>query len=397
MFAELGFATDPMKVLYDAILFVNQEILGLTKIVAQIKNFVSNGDGSIDLREFIGSNLGDAVSEYSTRFADLIVDVAPIVFENLYDLLALGADALLLTTTNINWGALFMAIADSLGKAIMYAVQPDNIGSTMKIALIALAPFLVAKIVGAIVIGVGTLVGGMTLAFAASAAAALGTITLGLAGIALALTIAVVKAYAENWDSVTLAISFTLKQIGTAIVDALKPIYQVVADKFSQIKNKAVEIFDSIIAFWDSLSEAVTRAIARVPSFGSTPTGAGASAGALIGARVFGSRAEGQIPNASGGFINNLMSAVSREAGAMPSGARVVIANSSEAILNRAQQSALGGMMRGSTIPANLSIGNINLANSPGMTPEQQANQVLMILAQKYAQFRESQMSAVIS
>ncbi|NJN88970.1 MAG: hypothetical protein HC878_00345, partial [Leptolyngbyaceae cyanobacterium SL_5_14] len=42
LFAELGFATDPMKVLYDAILFVNQEILGLTKIVAQIKNFVSN-------------------------------------------------------------------------------------------------------------------------------------------------------------------------------------------------------------------------------------------------------------------------------------------------------------------------------------------------------------------
>lgn len=86
----------------------------------------------------------------------------------------------------------------------------------------------------------------------------------------------------------------------------------------------------------------------------------------------------GYIPNAAGGFWD----AINREVRAMPPGARPLIANTSELILNRKQQSQLGGVFSP----------QITVNAAPGMDEQAIVNMVFARLEQEWNRYSNSRL-----
>lgn len=384
LFETLGLSTDPMLVLYNFIEDVNEQILGVTVVVRRINSFLANSNDIEALPNFVQDNFGELVRKYADGFIDNIDEWIPQAFQVIYQGLVFAFDTLDVINNNIDWAGLIGSIANGVGDAILFAFQPENLASTAKviavIGLAALAPVAAASVIAM-----------FNPLFAAVA----------LGGIGL------VNAYRENWDSVVLGAQYTVEQIADAIINKASEIHGWITGKMESIKLGIVSFFDQFGEVWGNLAETVMNALGRVTQIASIPTSMAASplsvvstaanVGSNIAERVFGgSRSDGNIPNYDGGFLNNLVSSVQREARAMPSGSRVVIANSSEAILNRAQQAALG-RSQPNFIPGNLTIQNLNLPFSPGVDPEQLANQVMSRISDKFNEWRSSQLSSVVS
>jgi hypothetical protein len=85
---------------------------------------------------------------------------------------------------------------------------------------------------------------------------------------------------------------------------------------------------------------------------------------------------DGYIPNAASGFMG-LLTAAARERRAMPAGANLLVANTSETVLTREQAGAVGGALAnkggGNTV-------NINMTVSGAGDPDTVADRVLRLL-----------------
>jgi len=380
LFQVLGLSTDPMANLYGFILNVNQEIIGLSTVIRRISSFLGNSSDIGSMPGFIQDNIGGLISEYSNRFISQADILIPRIFRAIYDGVAIGVDFLLLAATSINWTGLAGTLANSLGSALTYALAPENLGSTLKIAGLA-AAVLVAPLV----------------------LPAIAAVFAGIPLAAAAITIGVIAAYRQNWDSVTLGISSMWGEFTAGIIAKIQFLSGSMSGKVEGIKLEIVSFFGQFGEMWRNLAETVLNAMGKITQIGSSIASVPSNPmnivqqGAAIGARLLGGgRAEGNIPNAADGFLPGLLSAVGRESRAMPSGSQVVVANTSEMILNRAQQ-AMMGRSQPTFVPGNLNIGNINLAASPGLTPEQTADRVMQLVAQRFETWKSSQLSSVVS
>jgi hypothetical protein len=149
-------------------------------------------------------------------------------------------------------------------------------------------------------------------------------------------------------------------------------------------------VINPIKALFDAISGAFNQARSMVPSFGgaaSVGAGIGAAAAAAIKPKY-----GGHIPNAAGGLnVGGLIAAAIREGANMPSGAGLAVANTSEAILNRGQQAALGNSLanRGG---AGLQVGTMNIY-SQATDAAGIADDVMRAIADKWAQFQQSKLS----
>lgn len=109
--------------------------------------------------------------------------------------------------------------------------------------------------------------------------------------------------------------------------------------------------------------------------------GMGGSAPASSGTMT--NHASGLIPGGMGGLLGAAM----REARAMPAGAQLAMANTSEMILNRRQQGRLAGAGGGSFSP------NIVVNASPGMDTEGLANMVMQRINEAFHQYEQGFLS----
>jgi hypothetical protein len=130
-------------------------------------------------------------------------------------------------------------------------------------------------------------------------------------------------------------------------------IRQAVADKIIEIKSKVVEFVNNIKSVFSSIAGKINSIKSWVQNL--NPFGGGGGEAAPAPATTM----SGGANNAASGFnYQSLLQAAKTESRLAPAGSNLIVANSSEAILNRSQQmELLRGM--GSTRGGNLSIGTI--------------------------------------
>jgi hypothetical protein len=428
----LGLTSDPMKTLYDG---VNE----LTKFVESASNYIqsinyrmeeSQGDlakwaiFSEELGENIFKISGDVIKFFGENFVDYSYKAIKFIIQ--------GSAFVL---SNIDYGAIFQALGtittdlftllfDDFGMYTINALSAAIVGTgAMGLVNIFAGSFIVA-----LKVAIMPYIPMLAAAFSNPLIAA-----------GLAFTALVVNAYIQNWDSVQLGITYSWSEFLDGLSARFGIIRGVIQTKFLEVRIAVVSFFaqfgdgwkriaNSAYNFLDMIFRIIGRVtnnpIVRTLSAAANPVAGGAAANNAVGGVMgflqnitgigrpqaavaqtmpvmprqlnYASRYNGQIPNAADGFLGGLLGAVGREAGRMPSGAGVVIANSSEMILNRLQQVALGraiGSQAGAS--TGLVIQNLNIPNSPGLTPEQTANQVMQIIEQRYTQFMQSKLSSV--
>jgi hypothetical protein len=151
---------------------------------------------------------------------------------------------------------------------------------------------------------------------------------------------------------------------------------------------------DSAGAFFNSIGNWLRDMISKIPVVGDDLANAiSPSASPPLNTA---SRFNGFIPNAADGMIGGLLRAAVREGSRMPSGASVVVANSSEAILTRSQQASLARTLSApqTRSGASLSIGSL-VINSAAQDAKGIAQDVMKEIAVEFQKFSNNQLSVM--
>lgn len=216
----------------------------------------------------------------------------------------------------------------------------------------------------------------------------------------------------QMWAGIRSAISGwtggTTQSIGTLFSQAVAFVQAKVGETIAwvgQAVNNLVEgIKSAILNLFNSIQSAVQNAISSIqlPSIGDiggAAMGAASGAANMVGgavSNVMGGAATGYMPDSGlGGLLNAAMT----EARKMPSGANLMMANTSEAILNRGQQGAMAGALSGmgGAMPPSVSVGKsggtfapqISIHPTPGMDINALADAVMQKIDALYRQYEQ--------
>ncbi|AFY49009.1 hypothetical protein Nos7524_3209 [Nostoc sp. PCC 7524] len=259
---------------------INFEGLGawLAEATNQGLDFLSNLDWS-SILGFVGVKLAEIFNEIF-RF------IIKLDFTKILDLiikilggLFIGLGKFLST---IDWGALLLALGKLLGYALLGAV-----GAVLSI--------LVAPVV-----------------------ASIGTLGLAIAGAIIGLLTIV----AAHWDK----IGINIRRILGNLVERFRNLQ-------TNIQGIWNTVVDSVTSFFHKLVDWFQDLISKIPGF-NLRVNEGLSSGII-------NNIPQSVPNSAGGRLDGLIAAAIRETKAAPPGSGLVVANTSEAILNRKQQAAL--------------------------------------------------------
>lgn len=292
----------------------------------------------------------------------------------------------------LDWGSVFgfvgTKLAELFNEIFRFIIKLDfvKIGDVILKALgglfIGLGKFLSNLDWGALLLTLGKLIGYALLGVAtamlvAPIVASIGTLGLAIAG----LITGIVSIVAANWEDLSNSIkSFTGK------------ISQFWDNVETHIENFFVEIIKRIPV----IGEVVAKAEAKNP--GLLKQSIGNSLNTFGSALRFGARLipgfGSLIPNSADGRVDGLIAAAIREGKASPPGSGLVVANTSEAILNRQQQSALVNSLgrRG----AGLSIGSINI-HTQATDAKGIARDVMRAIVSEYNNFSQGYITAPVN
>jgi hypothetical protein len=215
-----------------------------------------------------------------------------------------------------------------------------------------------------------------------SAIAALPAALIVVAG---ALTLASIRVFVTRWDE----ISAMFSEIGRAFLGAAQIALGILTMNTDMIQKGMQNLVDGTMGWFTQLTDAWAVMTGGETSATKSAIAAGEAADARIRAgggrinpdgSVTGPRAkpsfDGYIPNAASGFMG-LLTAAARERRAMPAGAGLLVANTSETVLTREQAGAVGGALAskggGNTV-------NINMTVSGAGDPDTVADRVLRLL-----------------
>lgn len=292
-----------------------------------------------------GSKFGTLVGDLVTKIAQGALRIVPYAVNGLVKAANFLVDAIVPFIAGIDWGGLLVGLGNALSR-----IDWGSLGvATLKV--------IGVLVIGGIVGFFGSLIGGFTLL--------VGGVILGIVAIV-----------AANGDTIKSAIS----NLGSTLYTGIVGFFEFVLNFESKIRNfvfaalentviLVTKIFSSIA---DKLQQAINF-VSQIPVIGSTIRAGSAIAGAIA------PKADGHIPSGL------LMSALS-ESRKMPSGSRLLLANSSEAILNKGQQTELAGQLRNTQNSSTLHIGSINVYGSSN--PETTADLVLAKIKEQYQQSR---------
>jgi hypothetical protein len=376
---RMGFATggarDPMKILADGFEWLDNQAKRLTtwldKAQAKIPNlnrdnfgqqlsrFVNFAQGKI-LQFLQGpalDNVGEVIAQIINAATGAIVAVisgadqqqtSSVVEMAIIVIVREIADAL----TNLSWQSWAAIIGTLLGPVVVGAVGIALRALFAKAIGTALLAAVMSPAFASAAVGILTAVTGFFSAIAAVPAA--------LAVVAGALTLASIRVFVTRWNE----ISAMFSEIGRAFLGAGQIALGILTMNTDLIKQGMQNLVDGTMGWFTQLSDAwammtggettaekrnlantdrATRQIeaggGRVNADGSVtgPTPSGAAGYIPNGAA-------GYIPNAASGFMG-LLTAAARERRAMPAGANLLVANTSETVLTREQAGAVGGAL----------------------------------------------------
>jgi hypothetical protein len=235
--------------------------------------------------------------------------------------------------------------------------------------------------VGAAVLGPGIIgaIATMAAGFAAPFLAAVAGAPLVLAaGVGLSLGL-LAKVVIERWDEITAIASGFFRDIAQTFRGGAEIAIGVLTGNLGLIQDGMRNLVDGVMGWINQARDA--WAIAT----GGTTTGQAAANRAKARSIQLLEQAkankakpsfDGYIPNAASGFMG-LLTAAARERRAMPAGANLLVANTSETVLTREQAGAVGGAL------ANKGGGNtfnINMTVSGAGDPDTVADRVLRLL-----------------
>jgi hypothetical protein len=197
-----------------------------------------------------------------------------------------------------------------------------------------------------------------------------------LVAVAGALTLASIRIFVTRWDE----ISAMFSEIGRAFLGAGQIALGILTLNTDMIKQGMQNLVDGTMGWFTQLTDAWA-----IMTGGTTSGQAAANqAEARSIQRLEQAKAnkakpsfEGYIPNAASGFMG-LLSAAARERRAMPAGANLLVANTSETVLTREQAGAVGGALssKGGGNTFNISM----TVNGAGESPDTLAQRVVNLL-----------------
>jgi hypothetical protein len=363
-------SVDPMAALYSGI----QGMTGMFKGMAgklkgglsnAINNMISGGLSSLNsglggmLQSGSGAKIGQAVGEAINKAINA----------------ARGALAA------VNWGTVVSIVSRGFAvmlQAIGAAIGAINWGS---VATAIGAAFM------AIILGIGVALAAMKVAALAGVAVAI----MGVAALVAGAIGAIIGAIGNMLSSVASAVGSAIASWGAAIAGAAAQIGGIMASFASAIISGVSSAFAAAtaagLAAISGLAGAVSSAVS---GFVSAVSGAISSALSSIPIPSFGG---GGGRKAAGTGTSGFMSLVNAESNLSPSGARPVIANSSELILTQGQQSNLAKVIASRTGGTNkTSINNFSpVINVNGATnPDSVASAVMAELEARFTKFQAS-------
>lgn len=381
LLGELGFKMgDPMMALRNAGLFWAERIQTLADALRGGASVLKKM-GRLD--ELFSEDLAQWINETSVTFAKKLEAGIPALVAGIDRAVVLIGKSILFTLQNINWGAIF----SSIGRALQNI--PWNYDA-MRTYLMGFAA----------IVGAGLAKAGVV-AIAAQLAPA---IALMFNPLVAAMVIGgglLVAAYAENWDDVVYGFTSNMGELWGMITSYFGVIRAVIQSFFLDIKLKWLEFKNSLPGWIQPIADAarsflqaIANAITNLIPGGGLVQGAVGAIGSMLGGGTPDAAvpsAGAAAPNAAEGFPG-IMGGLFNELRQMPSGAKPVIANSSEAILNRQQQTALMGGL--SNRGAGIQIGSISI-NTQATDAEGIARDVMRAIEDEYRRYEQSRLSAI--
>ncbi|UKO99361.1 hypothetical protein [Nostoc sp. UHCC 0870] len=366
----------------DPMVTLRNGILGFNKRVEEINNFLKSFNNSV----IFNVNGEEKLRELFSKIFN---------FEGLGTKLAAFTNQGLDFLGNLDWGSVFgfvgTKLAELFNEIFRFIIKLDfvKIGDVILKALgglfIGLGKFLSNLDWGALLLTLGKLIGYALLGVVAVATAMLvapivasiGTLGLAIAGLIAGVTAIV----AANWENLTNSIkSFTGK----------------ISQFWDNVETHIENFFVEIIRRIPVIGEVVAKAEAKNP--GLLKQSVGNSLNTFGSALKFGARLipgfGALIPNSAEGRVDGLIAAAIREGKASPPGSGLVVANTSEAILNRQQQSALVNSLgrRGT----GLSIGSINI-HTQATDAKGIARDVMRAIVSEYNNFSQGYITAPVN
>lgn len=344
---DAGITIDPMMALFNWLEGFN--------------GWLSNIQEGLNGKSLIPTNLGEVLGEFYNR---AISAVGSIDFKGLSDRAGRAIGFLInefadyLQTIDLGQvvrvvGQVMLGVINGLGVAL----QTLDWGSVTQVALKVIGVFILGSFVTAIIGAIG----GIPIAIGLAVAALISIIVNNWAEL---------RAYwIGKWQEVVGAITGFFSGVRERIAGAFDQVKSAISSAVQRVRSSVLSIFDRI--------EAGVRGI--IPDF--------------IERRTVGmpNRADGYIPNAAGGFnIGGLLSAAIREGRSMPNNSELVMANSSEAILNRTQQFALA---RSLANRGGLQIGNITILQTQATDARGIAQDVMREIASQWERYQQAQLS----
>lgn len=380
---ELG---DPMVNLRNGILWFNTKIKYIND---SLRLFTGAGTDELEGHAY---KMATSLEDMSKKNIDKLTNNLKFLFDKIFNFKGIG-DKLgdlfntgLDTLGNLNWGNIFsyfgVKLAEIVNESLKFLLKVDltrvidNFGKIVWGAFVGLGKLLSTLDWGVVLLGVGKLLGiailgtiaVATVMLVAPVVASIGT----LGGLIAAAVIGTSSVIAANWDKVTNAaknfIGFVVDK-WTQLTDTVNQIWQGVVSSvtnlFSGIQNK----FNSLLSKIPGVSIPSNQPQIGIPS-----------------------NSIDIVPNAASGNNVGLLMAAIRERKMAPSGSNIVVANSSETILNRSQTRDLITATRGNN--KSFTIGSINISSNAS-NPKQVAKDVVNEIMAQLNIFNQSYVNAV--
>ncbi|MBE9110310.1 hypothetical protein IQ273_12895 [Nodosilinea sp. LEGE 07298] len=356
---ELG---DPMKGLYNAINWTSSKLDELGSFLdsnqAGIAKFVYGAKQSFELLKeapgkFISQSINSLLRGFNQSRGEGSTDYGSIVGKALAQATNFFATQVLSIVRGMDYGALMVGLFN-VGKLVISGIGSFLANLDWQVymaggaALLGAALFttLMASFIPAVGTAFIVVAGGLVAGIAGVLSA---PVLLAIAGVGLVI-VAAMKHFGVSFQDV-------MRFVFQAVTGFANPVIAAARLGFNLLRSAITAVIGGITTAFN----AVRGLIDRIP-------------GLNVGS-------SGDIPNAASGFIPD---AFRREMNAMPAGASLIAANSSELILNREQQAALL-QPRSSSI----NFGGITINAGSTNNPRELASQVI---AEIEARLQQSQM-----
>lgn len=264
---------------------------------------------------------------------------------------------------------LTLRVLDNLFTGVGSFLANVDWGSLLMVGIKVIAINAVYGIASAIAVSIA----GAVLALGAIPAAVIAGVA-ALVAVIAANWSSIVGFFQTQWDSLINAVSSGFQALVNFVKDGWDSLTETVGGHWKSIRS-------SVSGFFSRVQDFFNRAVNFIPG--------------LEGQEVQAS----PVPNAASGLnVGGLLGAIARETSLMPSGSELVVANSSEAILNQAQQASLARIIGSGRQSSNggLSIGNITI-HTQATDAEGIADELMSVISRRYEQFKGSQLAVTVS